>query len=60
MSTVIVVCIGIYFLLPQDSLFDCSLVIVLTTLTVIGVALGYMDKAKRNSLMSSVLNRIKG
>ena len=60
MSTVIVVCIGIYFLLPQDSLFDCSLVIVLTTLTVIGVALVYMDKAKRNYLLSSVLNRIKG
>ena len=60
MFSVIVICVGIYLLIPQDSLFDSFLVIVLTGLSVIGVALVYMDKTKRNSLMSFILNRIKG
>lgn len=59
MLTVIVVCIGIYLCIPQNSLFDSLLVAALSVLVVVGTALMFMDVAKRMNLVSMVLRKIK-
>lgn len=58
MLTVIVFCIAIYLLIPQDSLLDSLLVMVLSMLIVAVTALLYMDKNARDNLTTMVLRKI--
>ena len=59
MLTVIIVCGGVFLLIPQNTLFDSLLVVVLSVLVVVVIALLYMDKAKRVNLKNMVLLEIK-
>lgn len=50
MLTVVLVCVGIYFLIPQKSLLDSLCVGILSILVVLATSLLHMDKIKRNHL----------
>lgn len=57
--TVIVLCVGIYLLIPQNSLFDSLLVVVLSVLSVTCAALLHMDKAERRIVKFAIFRKIK-
>ena len=57
MSTVIVVCIGIYFLFPQDSLLTCLWVLVLSIITVVIVAFFYMGRVRRKKILNIIKSK---
>ena len=57
MSTVIVICIGIYFLFPQDSLLTCLWVLVLSIITVIIVAFFYMGRVRRKKILNVIKSK---
>lgn len=57
MLTVIVVCIGIYLLFPQDSLLICLWVLVLSTITVVIVAFLYMGRARRKKIQNVIKSK---
>lgn len=59
MITVILVCIGIYLLVPQESLSDSLLVAILSIVVVSITALAYMERTKRENFMVVVLGKLK-
>lgn len=59
MITVIFICIGIYLLIPQDSLLDSMFVAILSVIVVSVTALAYMEKTKRKNLINLFLRRVK-
>lgn len=62
MISVIMVCLGLYFIIPQDSLFDSLLVAILSVCVVIIIAYLFLDNQKRaklNSLFFSKISLVK-
>lgn len=60
MMTVIAICVCIYLWIPQNSVIDSFIVVVLSVMVVAISSLLYMDKNRRESLKILVLKRIKG
>ena len=59
MLSVIALCVGIYLLIPQDSLLDTLLVVVLSVISVACTVLVFMDKVKKNNLKIIIIKKIK-
>ena len=59
MLTVVVLCVGIYLLIPQNSLIDSFIVVLLSVLAVVSTALLYMSKHTRDNLKTMVLRKLK-
>lgn len=59
MQTVIIVCVGVYLLIPQNSLFASFLVAVVSVFVVVSTALFYMNKTKRSIIINIVLKKIR-
>ena len=60
MLTVIIMCIGVYILIPQESFWDSSCVVLLSTLIVVAIAFFYMDTVKRDTIKNYFLRKLKG
>ena len=56
--TVILICIGVYYLIPQDSLLNSMLVFLLSLIIVIVVSYIYMKPVLRLKLISLAKNRL--
>ena len=60
MLTVIIMCIGVYILIPQESFWDSFCVVLLSTLIVVAIAFFYMDTVKRDTIKNYFLRKLKG
>lgn len=58
MMTVIGVCVGIYFLLPQNSLISCFWVLLLSMITVVFVVFIYMDRVRRRKILHIIILKL--
>ena len=58
MLTIIVLCVVIYILIPQNNILDSFFVVVASVFVVIIVSLFYMDKIQRHSLKNMIINKI--
>lgn len=58
MLTVIIECVGIYLLIPQDSLLDSLLVVMLSMLAVVTTALLYISGLRRNQVITLLCSKI--
>lgn len=59
MQTVIIVCVGVFLLIPQNSLFASFIVAVVSVFVVASTALFYMNKTKRSIIINIVLKKIR-
>lgn len=59
MSTVILGCVTIYILIPQNTLWDSLLIVILSDLVVIASALLFMEKTTREKLRKIILKKFE-
>lgn len=56
--TIVIVCVGVYVLIPQESIIDSLFIIVISSITVVCTAILFMERSKRDYLKIVILNKI--